>query len=273
LDKIVEALLFASEESLSAERIAGALERQDATPAAVRETVAQLNRLYRESGRAFEIVEVAGGYKMLTLPEFNNYVRRLLRSRTRERLSQAALETLAIVAYRQPITRAEIDNIRGVDSGPLLRAMVDRGLIRIIGRQESLGHPLLYGTTKLFLELFGLKDLESLPKADELAKMTAEEVAKEDLGEAPAAGGDGAVPGESQAPPSGEEVQAGAEVAPPSASPAVARAMETLAEEDAFAQPETEAGAETDDDSPENIIRLPQPKAAPDGPPTSDNQS
>ena len=180
LEQVVEAILFASEESLSAERIAEALERQDATPAAVRQAVESLNRFYRQWQRAFEVVEVAGGYKMLSLPEFSNYIRRVLRSRSRERLSQAALETLAIVAYRQPITRAEIDNIRGVDSGPILRMLVDRGLARIVGRQQSLGHPLLYGTTRLFLELFGLKDLESLPKADELAKMGVEEVAREE---------------------------------------------------------------------------------------------
>ena len=168
LDQIVETVLFASEDALSAERIAAALERKDATPAAVREVVERLNEDYRRTERAFEIVEVAGGYKLMTLPEFNIYVRRVLRSRSRDRLSQAAMETLAIVAYRQPVTRAEIENIRGVEAGPVLRMLVDRGVVRIVGRQQSLGHPLLYGTSKAFLELFGLRNIESLPRTDEL---------------------------------------------------------------------------------------------------------
>lgn len=174
LENVVEVVLFASEDALSVERIAAALERQDATPAAIREAIGRLNESYRQGDRTFEIVEVAGGYKMMTLPEYNNYVRRVLRSRSRDRLSQAAMETLAIVAYRQPVTRAEIENIRGVEAGPMLRMLVDRGLVRIVGRAEALGHPLLYGTTKTFLEHFGLKDLDSLPRADELMRQEAE---------------------------------------------------------------------------------------------------
>ena len=269
LDQIIEAVLFASEESLTAERIAEALERQDATPAAIREAIDNLNHFYRESGRGFEIVEVAGGYKILSLPEFNNYIRRVLRSRSRDRLSQAALETLAIVAYRQPITRAEIDNIRGVDSGPILRMLVDRGVVRIVGRQESIGHPLLYGTTKLFLELFGLKDLEALPKADELAKMAVDEIAVEESGELP--------PGDAAPAPDGTPAAESA-----ATSPAVAEAMEHLAEDESTpsagsaetedppavdGEPDDENGADSladdGDDSDagdEKVIRLPKPE-------------
>ena len=179
LQHVVEAVLFASETALSVERIAGALERKDATPSAIREIIAQLNESYRKTDRTFEIVEVAGGYKMMTLPEYNNAVRRVLKSRSRERLSQAAMETLAIVAYRQPVIRAEIENIRGVEAGPLLRMLVDRGLVRIVGRAEILGHPLLYGTTRLFLETFGLKDLSALPSANELMARQDKEMAAE----------------------------------------------------------------------------------------------
>lgn len=174
LDDIVEAILFASDEALSVERIAGALERKDATPSAIREAIASLNQQYRDTDRTFEIVEVARGYKLMTLPEYNNYIRKILRGRSRDRVSQAALETLAVVAYRQPVTRAEVENIRGVEAGPMLRTLVDRGLIRIVGRDESLGHPLLYGTTKQFLEVFGLRDLDSLPRVEELARATPE---------------------------------------------------------------------------------------------------
>ncbi len=174
LDAIVEAILFASDEALSVERLAGALERKDATPSAIRETIAALNQQYRDTERTFEIVEVARGYKLMTLPEYNNYIRKILRGRSRDRVSQAALETLAVVAYRQPVTRAEVENIRGVEAGPMLRTLVDRGLIRIVGRDESLGHPLLYGTTKQFLEVFGLRDLDSLPRIEELARAAPE---------------------------------------------------------------------------------------------------
>ena len=212
LDKIVETVLFASEDALSAERIAAALERKDATPGAIREAIGHLNEDYRRTDRAFEIVEVAGGYKLMTLPEFNTYVRRVLRSRSRDRLSQAAVETLAIVAYRQPVTRAEIENIRGVEAGPVLRMLVDRGLVRIVGRQQSLGHPLLYGTTKLFLELFGLKDLDALPRAEELVART-----------------DAVSAADEEASPSDEEANDDAE--PAESAEALSNAMAALSDE------------------------------------------
>jgi len=189
LEAIIEAIFFASDEPLSAERIAAALERQDATAPAVRDAIADLNDHYRQDERTFEIVEVAGGYKMMTLPQYNTYIRKILRGRSRERISQAALETLAVVAYRQPVTRADIDNIRGVDTGPMLRTLVDRGLIKIVGRDEGLGHPLLYGTTKLFLEVFGLKDISSLPRIEELTKATPESILAGDADESETSNG------------------------------------------------------------------------------------
>jgi segregation and condensation protein B len=170
LDSIIEAILISSDEVLSADRLAENLERQDATPAAVREAIDRLNDHYNDTGRAFEIVEQAGGYRLMTRPEYGNYIRRVLKTRSRDRLSHAALETLAVVAYRQPVPRSQIENIRGVDSGAMLRMLIDKGMIKIVGREESLGHPLLYGTTRFFLETFGLKDLKSLPNADELVR-------------------------------------------------------------------------------------------------------
>jgi segregation and condensation protein B len=226
IKNVVEAILFASESALSADRIAGALERKDATPGGIREAIAELNAHYRQTDRTFEIVEVAGGFKMMTLPEYNNYIRRVLRSRSRDKLSQAALETMAIVAYRQPITRAEIENIRGVEAGPILRMLVDRGLVKIVGRSEKLGHPLLYGTTRLFLEIFGLNDLDVLLCAEELmARQAAED--DED-----------------------------AEDASPESSEAVAGAMAALSdgEENIAATADADVDAEADDE--QAVIRL-----------------
>ncbi|NIA21520.1 MAG: SMC-Scp complex subunit ScpB [Anaerolineaceae bacterium] len=221
LDAIVEAILFASDEALSVERIAGALQRKDATPSAIRQAVADLNRQYRDTERTFEIAEVARGYKLMTLPEYNNYIRKILRGRSRDRISQAALETLAVVAYRQPVTRAEVENIRGVEAGPMLRTLVDRGLIRIVGRDESLGHPLLYGTTKQFLEVFGLRDLDSLPRIEELARATPElALENEDEGQ----GESGEAPDEVAT--SGEVQQAMADLAAEGESPAESESAE-----------------------------------------------
>jgi len=241
LDDIVEAILFASDEALSVERIAGALERKDATPSAIRETIAALNQQYRDTDRTFEIVEVARGYKLMTLPEYNNYIRKILRGRSRDRVSQAALETLAVVAYRQPVTRAEVENIRGVEAGPMLRTLVDRGLIRIVGRDESLGHPLLYGTTKQFLEVFGLRDLDSLPRIEELARATPELALTgedEDEGESGEKADEVAT--------SGEVRQAMAEMAAPTGRTAEGESSEQS----------DEARAEKSDQDDDSIIRL-----------------
>lgn len=239
LEAIIEAIFFASDEPLSAERIAAALERQDATASAVRDAIADLNEHYRQDERTFEIVEVAGGYKMMTVPEYNTYIRKILRGRSRERISQAALETLAVVAYRQPVTRADIDNIRGVDTGPMLRTLVDRGLIKIVGRDEGLGHPLLYGTTKLFLEVFGLKDISSLPRIEELTRATPESILAGDADEPEA--------------PNGAAVEDGPdEVA---RSDEVRRAMSNMADRDeASGDVAPEAAAETTTEAGEDIV-------------------
>lgn len=164
--QIVEAILFASDAPLKAEEIARADEALDEDR--VEEALETLRRHYDESERAFQIVEVAEGYQLLTRPDFAPYLERFDTVPRPSRLSGPALETLAIVAYRQPIGRVEVEYIRGVSSSGVLRSLQDRALIDVVGRGEGLGRPLLYGTTARFLEHFGFSSLEELPRPDEL---------------------------------------------------------------------------------------------------------
>jgi segregation and condensation protein B len=156
----IEALLFASGKVLSSARIARALNVE--TPI-VQAALAELVVLWAGRPGAIELLEVGGGFRFLTRPAFHEDVGLLRPSQGPERLSPAALETLSVVAYRQPITRADVEAVRGVQSGPLLRLLQERDLIRITGRSSEPGHPLLYGTTKRFLDHFGLKSLKALP--------------------------------------------------------------------------------------------------------------
>lgn len=169
---IVEALLFAAEEPLSARRVAGIVD--DATPSLVEDLIEELDADYVREGRAFRIREIAGGYQIVTRPEFAEWVQRLHGPGSAPRLTQAALETLSIVAYKQPATRAELESIRGVGVDGVLRTLVERDLVRIVGRAEGIGRPLLYGTTDHFLEYFGLPGLDALPRPDELEILFAE---------------------------------------------------------------------------------------------------
>ena len=129
-----------------------------------------LNARYEAGNFAFRIEQIAGGYQMMTLSRYNHGLKKLLRARTDTKLSQAALETLAIIAYKQPIMRADIEAIRGVAAGEMIRGLMYKGLVKIVGRAEVLGRPMLYGTTKKFLEVFGLNNLKDLPKVEELKK-------------------------------------------------------------------------------------------------------
>jgi segregation and condensation protein B len=158
---VVEALLFASDEPLSAERIQDVLELSDAAEA--RALVEALRAQYAQGERALTIVEVAGGYRMVTRPELAPWLMKLARGRSRQRLSRPALETLAIVAYRQPVSRPEVDALRGVNSEAVLESLLERRLIRIAGRKDAPGRPFLYETTREFLVAFGLRDLGDLP--------------------------------------------------------------------------------------------------------------
>lgn len=181
----VEAVLFCCDRSMSAKKLAKIIGVGDGRK--VRSAIKLLQKEYRKTGRAFQIEEVAGGYQMFTLPEFHPWVKRLGKATKEERLSQAALETLAIIVYRQPILRADIEAIRGVQCGPMLRALIERGLVKVAGKSDELGRPLLYGTTKRFLEVFGLRSLRDLPQSQDLMrpgeKVTEDEEADEDAEE------------------------------------------------------------------------------------------
>ncbi|MCD6364638.1 MAG: SMC-Scp complex subunit ScpB [Planctomycetes bacterium] len=162
----VEAVLFASDSPLTAAKIvqvAGLPGRRSVTAA-----IHRLNERYDSQGSAFRIEPIAGGYQMLTRPEYHDVLTRLFGARSQSRLSRAALETLAIVAYRQPVLRADIEAIRGVTSGEVLRGLMDKQLVKIVARAEVIGRPMLYGTTRRFLEIFGLRNLDDLPRVEEL---------------------------------------------------------------------------------------------------------
>jgi len=158
--RIVEAVILASPEPIAPSRIAAVLPR--CNPSQVRGLVDELNAEYVDTRRGFEIWEVAGGYQLRSLPEFAPYLKQIQTTRPL-RLSPAALETLAVVAYRQPVTRAEIEHIRGVDAGAVLRSLLDRHLLRIAGHREVPGRPIVYATSRRFLEVFGLAKLGDLP--------------------------------------------------------------------------------------------------------------
>jgi len=161
---VVEALLFASDTPLEAERIREVLELADLE--AAQALVRELTERYGAEARSLQIVEVGGGYRMVTRPDMAPWLVRLARARTRVRLSRPALETLAIVAYKQPVSRPEIDAARGVNSEGVLENLLERRLVRIAGRKEAPGRPFLFETTREFLVAFGLRDRGDLPKVD-----------------------------------------------------------------------------------------------------------
>ncbi len=163
----LEALLFASAAPLSPARLAGLL---GIRPSEVAKLVEDRNRGYEAAGHGIRVEGVAGGWQLVTRPDLAPHVRRLRGYDREAPLSPAALETLAIVAYRQPIQKAEVEAIRGVQVGPILRMLIERGLVRVGGRAEAIGHPLLYGTTQAFLEHFGLKSVRDLPRPEEAPK-------------------------------------------------------------------------------------------------------
>lgn len=177
LAAIIESLLFAADEPLSIEALRGALQTADAT--AVRHALEELAAEYEGRGGGFHLRHVAGGYQLRTRPQFHPWIQRL-RGTGADRLSKAALETLAIVAYRQPIIRAEIETLRGVDCGGVLRVLLERRLVRVLGRREIPGRPLIYGTTKLFLEVFELRDLKDLPTLKEIQDLAAHRLPEDD---------------------------------------------------------------------------------------------
>lgn len=166
LERVIEALLFASDTPLSTSKIAaitGSPSTKD-----IRSAIKSLADFYKFQSRSYEVIEVAGGYQITTLPEFSPIVTQLFKSRRKAKLSKPALETLAIIAYKQPISRIQIEAIRGVNCEGVLATLTDRELIAITGRGEGVGRPYLYSTTRKFLEYLGLKDYRDLPSIEEL---------------------------------------------------------------------------------------------------------
>ena len=165
LKAIVESLLFASDTPLTIDKIKSVLEIADRKD--VREALTSLAEEYESNKRGFFLAEVAGGFQLRTRPEYRQWIRRLKETKP-ARLSRAALETLAIIAYKQPVLRSDLEHLRGVDCGGTLRTLLERKLIRLLGRKDLPGRPIIYGTTKEFLEFFDLKDLKDLPTLKDL---------------------------------------------------------------------------------------------------------
>ena len=193
LKSIVESLLFVSTEPLTIDQLAGVL----APPSHGRELtdrqrifaiLQKLQEEYREIGRGLQLIEVAGGYQITTRPENAPWIKQLQTVRTATRLSRPGLETLAIVTYRQPVTTPEIEAIRGVDCSGVLKTLLERRLIKIVGRKEAVGKPMLYGTTREFLQYFGLRDLSELPPLKDLPELAQESPELTAVAQAPSEG-------------------------------------------------------------------------------------
>jgi segregation and condensation protein B len=167
LARLLEAALFASARPVPTEELARL--DADASPGAIAAALDEIRVHYETEGHGVELAEVAGGWQILTRPEYTETIERAQLALRPSRLSAAALETLAIIAYRQPIARVDVEEIRGVNVGAVLRSLMERGLIEVVARGEGIGRPMLYGTTPLFLEQFALRHLEELPRADEFA--------------------------------------------------------------------------------------------------------
>lgn len=171
LKSILESLLFVSDSPMTLDRLCSILEEYDRED--IRTSLHELKFDYDTTERGIFLAEVAKGFQFRTREENSEFVRRLVKTKA-SRFSQSALETLAIIAYRQPITRAEIEYLRGVDSGGVLKTLLEKKLIKILGKKDIPGRPLIYGTTRTFLEIFSLKDLKSLPTLREIEDLAAE---------------------------------------------------------------------------------------------------
>jgi len=165
LPAIIESLIFTADSALSTDRLCDLLTEFERGE--IKIALSGLVEYYQGRGGGFDLVEVAGGWQFRTRPAFHSYITRHIKTRA-AKFSQSALETLAIVAYRQPITRAEVEHLRGVDCGGVLKTLLEKHLVRILGKKDIPGRPLIYGTSKEFLEVFGLKDLKSLPTLREI---------------------------------------------------------------------------------------------------------
>lgn len=175
LERVAEALIFAADEPVSAATVAAVYAEvtgdEGADAASAERAVDALNRAYRETGRAFRIEAWAGGYRMATVREVAPFVRAFIEAEEERRLSRSLLETLAIIAYKQPVTKPEIDFVRGVDADYALKKLLEKSFVTVVGRSEAVGRPLLYGTTDFFLEQFGLAALDELPRPREIEQL------------------------------------------------------------------------------------------------------
>ncbi len=169
LKAILEALLFVCPDPLSVERCVSVIGQ--VSKAEVREALALLEHDYRQRGGALQLVQVAGGYRLVTQPQYASWIRRLEKTKAQAKLSRSAVEALAIIAYRQPVVRGELEKIRGVETSGVIRTLLERKLVRIVGRKDEPGRPIMYGTTKQFLEQFGLRDLSELPPLREFKEL------------------------------------------------------------------------------------------------------
>ncbi len=166
LKRGIEAVLFTCDEPMGLSKLGDLF--ADAKNDELKEALGQLRQEYEQTGRAFSLEEIAGGWQVLTRPQYADIIARLKKAKGERKLSAAALETLAIIAYKQPVKRVDVEAIRGAQSGDLIRALMERSLVRISGREEVPGAPLLYGTTKEFLDTFGMKSVEDLPRPEEV---------------------------------------------------------------------------------------------------------
>ena len=248
LKMIIEALLFSSDKPLTVKDIHDCL--PDADKSEIKNSIKVLIHDYDALERSFILKEVAGGYQFRSRPEYGSYILRMLQ-KTPNRLSRATIETLAIIAYKQPILKSEIERLRGVDVSGILKTLMEKGLIKIMGRKELPGRPLVYGTTKRFLEIFDLKDLSSLPKLKEIKDFAAEQyeptvVNREAAGDEGAAG-EAVLPFNNQT----EEV-AEAEDSTGFEGTDMPGPADRTSEDDVFESDEMSASDDSEDESEEN---------------------
>jgi len=179
LKSAVEALIFASEKPITVEQIKKVLGDLDAS--SVNRIINELKNEYQSQNRGIQIVEIAGGFQMITSSNFAPFLKKLFKNRYSEKLSKPALESLAIIAYKQPLTKAEIESLRNVNVDGVMKSLVDKNLIRICGRKKVPGRPFVFGTTREFLEHFGLKSLADLPKMEDFKVLAQEKEAQSDI--------------------------------------------------------------------------------------------
>ncbi|MEW6544218.1 MAG: SMC-Scp complex subunit ScpB [Nitrospirota bacterium] len=180
---ILEALLFVSQGPLTVERMASVLE--GVPKAELRQALKRMQEEYEAAGRSLQLVEIAGGFQLVTRPDYAPWIKRLEKAKAAPKLSRSAMESLAIIAYKQPIVRSEIEHIRGVETSGVIRTLLERKLVRIVGRKDVPGRPIMYGTTKYFLQHFGLRDLSELPPLREFKELGEAEQAELPVGEDP----------------------------------------------------------------------------------------